>query len=128
VTGTVRFGDSAASRFQTTLPLVASASTSAVYAQVAQDATYFTGLAVINRNPQPASVTISIFNSSGIEVGSGQRTLGPFARFSELLSEIAPGMPATGSGYFKVTSDRPVFSFALLGTHPLSMLVAIPPQ
>lgn len=128
ITGTVRFGDSAESQFQTTLPLVTSAFTETIYAQVAQDATYYTGLAILNRNSIAANVTISIFNSSGIQVGSGQRTIAPSARIAEVLTQIDPNLPSLSSGYFKITADRPVFSFGVFGTHSLSVLSAIPAQ
>jgi hypothetical protein len=95
---------------------------------VAQDTTYYTGIAIINRNSQPANVTISIFNSAGVQIGSGQRTIAPNARVAEVLSEIAPGMPSTSGGYFKVISDKPVFSFGVFGTKSLSMLASIPAQ
>lgn len=130
IAGTVRFGDSMESRFQTTLPLVSQSYTEATYAQVAQNETYFTGVAIINRSSTgaTANATISIFNSAGVQVGSGRRAIPRDGRISELLSQIDPNLPSIGSGYFKVTSDQPFSSFAIFGTNSLSVLTAIPAQ
>ena len=128
ITGTVQFGDSVESKFQTTLPLVSTPYTETIYAHVAQNSAYFTGVAIINGNSGPANVTISMFNTSGVQVGSGQRTIAPNARISELLSQIDPQLPQLNGGYFKVTAARPVYSFAVFGTNSLSVLAAIPAQ
>lgn len=128
ITGSIQFGDSAGAQFQATLPLVSSAYSETTYAHVAQDSTYFTGVAIINRNSSAANVTISIFNSSGVQVGTGRRTIVPNGRISELLSQIDPNLAPITGGYFKVTSDRAVLSFGVFGTKTLSVLAAIPGQ
>jgi hypothetical protein len=128
VTGTVQFGDSSIEQFQTTLPLLSTPYVEAIYSHVAQNATYFTGVAIINRNSAPAAVNISIFNTSGVQVGSGSRTIPANSRTSELLSQIDPQLPALTGGYFKVLSDRAVYSFAVFGTNSLSVLAAVPTQ
>ncbi len=99
-----------------------------VYAHVAQDASYFTGVAVINPHSQPAEVVVSVFESSGVQVGGGTRLILGNSRISEVLPQIDPELSAMSSGYFTVTSDRPVLGFAVFGTHSLSVLSAIPSQ
>jgi photosystem II stability/assembly factor-like uncharacterized protein len=128
ITGAVQFGDSVQERFQTTLPLLTTPYSETVFAHVAQNSTYFTGVAIINRNSAPANVSISIFNASGVQVGSGTRTIASNARISELLTQIDPQLPPLTGGYFKVSADRPVYSFAVFGTNSLSVLATVPAQ
>lgn len=128
VAGYVRFGDPADAQFQTALPFVTQGRNEVIYSQVAQDATFFTGVAIINATPDPATVTVTVFNTDGAQVGSGQLTIQSNARISKLLSEILPVLPPMSKGYFRVSSNRPVFSFGVFGTNTLSVLSAVPPQ
>jgi hypothetical protein len=133
VAGYVRFGDPADAQFQAALPLVSQASSNVVYSQVAQDATFFTGVAIINADPaNTANVAITVFRTDGTQVAAGSLTIAANNRFVGLLSDtrITPNLnlPSISSGYFRVTSNRPVFSFGLFGTNTLSVLAAVPPQ
>ena len=128
LTGTVTFGDAADAQFRTSLPLLSEPAKDVIYSHVAQDATFFTGIAIVNTNSQPANVTVSIFNKDGVQVGSGTRTIAAFARMSEVLNQVDSRLSPQSSGYFRVISDRQVFSFALFGTHTLTALAAIPGQ
>jgi hypothetical protein len=100
------------------------------YPQVADDPqTWFTGLAVVNPNPDPVRVTVEVFDSFGARVGISQG-LDPIpagGRISRLLSQMVPSLPAMGSGYFKVHAEQAVYSFAVFGPRSLSSLAAIPP-
>ncbi len=128
LTGTVTFGDAADAQFRTSLPLLSEPAKDVIYGHVAQDATFYTGIAIVNMNSQPANVTVSIFNKDGVQIGSGARTIAAFARISEVLSQIDSRLPPQSSGYFRVVSDKQVFSFALFGTHTSTALAAIPGQ
>ena len=127
-TGTVTFGDDAGSRFRTSLPLLTEPAKDVIYSHVSQDATWYTGIAIVNMNNVPANVTISIFNKDGVQIGTGNRTIAASARISEVLTQIDSRLPPQSNGYFRVTSDQSVFSFALFGTHALTNLAAIPGQ
>jgi hypothetical protein len=126
IAGFVGFGDVANNRFQTALPCVVEGSMDLVFSQVAQDQTWFTGLAVLNPNAAAADLTVSVYRTDGTIAGTGTLRLEPNRRFSNLLSEIVPGMPSMSKGYFTVSSTLPVFGFAVFGTN--SVLSAIPPQ
>jgi len=69
-----------------------------------------------------------VFNTDGIQVGGKTIRIGAGERISQLLPEIIPGLPNLDSGYFRVNSDQPVFSFAVFGTCTLSVLSAVPAQ
>jgi hypothetical protein len=128
VAGYVRFGDSNDSQFQTALPFATEPRNDLIYSQVVQNATFFTGVAIINANSDSASVTVSVFSTAGKLVGSGASSIPSNGRISKLLTEIIPDLPAMDSGYFRVSSNRPVFSFAVFGANALSVLSAIPSQ
>jgi hypothetical protein len=99
-----------------------------IYSQVAQNDQFFTGVAIINNNAAKINVSITVFNTEGFEVGSGQISLAANARASKLLTEIVPRLPPLTKGYFRVSADQPVPSFAVFGTTTLSVLAAVPPQ
>jgi hypothetical protein len=128
VAGSVQFGDPASSKFQTALPCVSQATTDLLFSQVAQDDTWFTGLAVTNPDPNAAQITVTVYRTDGTPAASGAVSVPPNGRFSKLLTQIVTDMPQLTRGYFVVHSDRPVFGFAVFGTHSLSVLSAIPPQ
>lgn len=128
VAGSVTFGDPADTRFRTSLPCVAQGNSDLIFSQVAQNETWFTGLAAVNANSVPADVTISVFRTDGSSAGTGTIRVEPNSRFSKVLTELVPGLPLLDKGYFTVRSSQPLFSFAVFGTQSLSVLSAIPPQ
>ncbi len=126
--GSVRFGDEQGTAFDTALPMVAESRSEVIYSQVAQNETFFTGVAVINANATEARVTIGVYDTEGNLKGSGVERIAAGARISKLLPQIAPSLPAMGKGYFRVISDLPLFSFAVFGTQDFKVLSAVPPQ
>ena len=128
VAGYVRFGDPDDAQFQTALPLVYTGRNQIIYSQLAENGTYFTGVAIINANAQAANVTISAYNADGIQVGANTVRIGAGESVSRLLPQLIPGLPKMDGGYFRVDSDQPVFSFAVFGTSTLSVMTAVPAQ
>ncbi len=128
IAGIVRFGGISGAAFEAALPLLTTGKREAVFAQVAQDKTWFTGLAVANAGSGEANVEIAVYNADGGRVGSGKRVLKAGERISELLSQVIPGAGSMSQGFFRVSSNVPVLSFAVFGTHRLTALCAIPPQ
>ena len=128
VSGAVRFGDAQGKRFQTVLPLQAEAFKEVLYAQVAEDETYFTGVAMVNAGQQRADVQLSVFNAAGAVVASGSASIPPQGRISKLLWELVPSLPQISGGYFTVTSSEPLYGFAAFGTYRLSAMATVPAQ
>jgi hypothetical protein len=126
--GSVVFGDPARDTFSSALPLVSTTAASALFGQVASDATYFTGIAVLNPSDADASVTVDVFDRNGTRIATRTFTIAARRRVSQLLTQHFPTLPSLSAGYFRVTSTPGVLSFALFGTSSLSVLAAIPPQ
>jgi hypothetical protein len=125
--GCVRFAniDGSASA---SLPLLITPSNDFVYSHLAQDQSWFTGVAVLNQNVEPAYVTVEVYTSEGAPTGSYTTTLQPGERFSKLVYELIPASQGQLGGYVRVSSNVYVTSFALFGTNDLRSLSAIPPQ
>ena len=128
--GSVVFGDPARSQFSASLPLVSTPRSNMIFSQVVSDATYFTGLAILNSNTSAVTVNIEVFNRNGERIVGKTETIVGRKRKSQLLTEYFPELVGQNisSGYIKITSDRNVASFALFGTVNLSVLAAVPPQ
>lgn len=113
--------------FDTAVPLFASGFQSFVYAHVAQGSGYYMGLAFLA--PAGSNMTVQAFDGTGAAVGSpAARSLAPGQRLVSLLSELIPETNGQVGGYVKVTSDRPLISFAVFGTSDGQLLSAVTPQ
>jgi hypothetical protein len=97
---------------------------------VASDATYFTGLAILNPNSTDAIATIDIHGADGKLDRSVTTIIPARNRLSKLLTEYFPSLVGQNrsSGYIRITVDKPVAGFELFGKHDLSVLSAVPPQ
>ena len=128
--GSVAFGDTGRSGFSSTLPLVQSLENSLLFAHVATNDTYFTGLAVVNPHDTDIFVVIDLFGADGRIEASTTQIVPPKGRTSRLLTQYFPALAGQNrsSGYIRVTANMGVAGFALFGTNNLSVLSAIPPQ
>jgi hypothetical protein len=127
LTGAVRFSatDGSASA---AIPLSGSTSSDFVYSHVAQDATYYTGVAALNTNTGPANLTLDVYTKDGAFVGTYSTALLPNHKISRLLQQLIPATAGQVGGYIHVLSTLPIASFALFGTNDGRSLSAIPPQ
>jgi len=136
LTGSVVFSDPDRARFSTALPLVARLQTAVIFSQVASNATYFTGIALLNPGTADATVRIEVFDRNGILVRSGTQTIKAANRVARLLTQYFTDLAGVdiSSGYIKAGADRGVAGFALFGTNNLTdptqslALSAVPPQ
>jgi len=130
LTGSVVFGDPQRAAFSASLPLVSALRNDVVFGQLASDATYFTGLAILNPATGAVRAAVDVHDASGSLVANTVETIGAGRRVSKLLTQFFPALVGENysAGYIRVTVDRPVASFALFGTHDLSVLAAVPPQ
>jgi len=128
--GSVVFGDSLMNVFSAALPLSAGTDQSVVYGHISSDDLYYTGLAIVNPGPNEANVTVNIIDADGTPAHTASLTIPAGCRIARTLTEIFPALigQQRTSGYFTVNSDAGVASFAVFGTHGLSLLSAIPPQ
>jgi hypothetical protein len=127
-TGSVLFTDAQRIQFGSALHFVDRTLSTIYFSHVAQNSFYYTGLAAVNPNLQPATVLITVYGSNGVPVAAGSSQIPAGGRFSKVLTELVGAFPAMTRGYFKVASTQPLVAFALFGTHNGTVLSAIPPQ
>ena len=126
INGSVRF-KSVDGRHSATLPLFRVPDKDALYAHVAQDQGFFTGVAIKNRARGPIDGTVEAFDESGRFVGDADFTLDPGARMVKLLFELIPETAGQRAGGFRVLSpDGAVESFALFGDQTGDWISTIP--
>ena len=126
INGSVRL-KSVDGRYSATLPLFRVPDKDALYAHVAQDQGFFTGVAIKNRASAPVDGTVEAFDESGHFVGDADFTLDPGARMVKLLFELIPETAGQRAGGFRVLSpDSAVESFALFGDQTGDWLSVIP--
>jgi hypothetical protein len=125
--GSVRF-TSAGGTGSTALPLFIAPLQDFVYAHIAQNQGYYTGVAIINPNATATTVNLQVFTADGIEVGSASTQLQPGQKVAKLLYELVPSSAGQLGGYIRVQSALPVVSFSVFGTVDGKLLSAVPPQ
>jgi hypothetical protein len=127
--GSVVFGDPRRQNMASALPMVSKLQNEVVFCQLASDATYYTGIALLNPGSSDASITVEVYDSNGIPLAN---EAGVLARQSSTAYDLSilPGLKGLqiSSGYIKVKADQPIAGFALFGTHNNTALSAIPPQ
>ena len=130
VAGSVAFSDDQRAAFSSALPLTSTLEKAMVFSHIASNATYFTGISLINPDIVGATVTVEIFRADGSRAEKLDLTIDPRKRTTKLLTELFPSMESQDwiSGYVRVTADRGISAFALFGTRNLTTLSAIPPQ
>ena len=129
--GSTVFGDSLGTTFFSALALVSGLQKSMIFSHVASDAIYFTGIAVLNPGMGgDATATLELYAADGTLMETVSVPVPAGHRKARLLTEYFTSLVGRDqtSGYVRLTSDQPVASFSLFGTHNLSVLSAIPPQ
>jgi hypothetical protein len=123
--GAVRFAASDGSA-SAAIPFALSPSLDITYSHVAQQASYFTGVVLMNANAQAANYSIDVFNNEGVTVGSFCSRLQPWERMAKLVYELIPASAGQLGGHIRIRSDLRLTSFALFGTSDVRSLSAIP--
>lgn len=127
--GSVTFGDKQG-RISASLPLQPAAHKEFVYGHAASNATWYTGIALVNPNDSDITATLQLYDKSGQLSASKTEVMGAKRRKIQLLNGFFP--EATGaditSGYIRVSAGSPLVGFALFGTRNDTVLAAIPPQ
>jgi hypothetical protein len=126
--GSVSFGDAGGNSFASALPLVADLQQQVILSHVASDSTWYTGIAMVNPNAGQVQSTIEVFDAGGMLIGHQDLVLEARQSKSQLLTQYIPALATSqlGSGYVKLTADRPIASYAVYGSR--NGLSAVPPQ
>ena len=128
IIGDVIFADPQAMSFAASSQLQSTKFSQAVFSQVANGMNYFTGVALLNPNPQATSVTLDVFTETGVKAGSNTVSLGPGQRLSKLLAQMVPSSAGQMRGFVMMTSTLPIIGQELFGDTGMLFLSAIPPQ
>jgi hypothetical protein len=128
IIGDILFGDPNGLGFAASCPLENRKFKQAVFSHVANGLNYWTGLAVLNPNPQTASITLDVYAASGIKTGTAVLPLGPKQRFSKLLYQLLPVSDGQMGGYIMLTSNVPIQAQELYGDSALNFVSAVPPR
>jgi glucose/arabinose dehydrogenase len=125
--GNITYGDDAGRAFSASLPLATGTATRMVFGQIASDATYYTGLALLNAGAAATTVLIEVLDGTGAGLGSVTVGLPAHNRSSRLLTQLLPGLIGRqiGSGSIRVTAEPGIAAFAVFGTNRLDSLSAI---
>jgi penicillin amidase len=127
VIGDVIFADPVRARFAAALPLQNKTFREAVFGHVANLGTFFTGLAIFNPSSTPATISITVFDTSGDEVGGTEVALDPGGRISRTLAELVPEAEEQAGGFIRISSDVGLIAQELFGKFDLSLQSAVLP-
>jgi len=130
IAGSTVFADRNGDSFSAALALIADLQKSVIFSHVASDDLYFTGIAILNPGSEDVNLRLELYAEDGALIEAISERIPAGQRKARLLSECFGYLAKNSltSGYVRLTSDRPVASFSLFGTHDLSILSAIPPQ
>jgi len=95
-----------------------------LFSQLVEGFAYYTGIALLNSNTQPATVTLDMFDRTGARTGATVFTLGAGERKARLLSEFFQSGVNQLGGYIRITSSRPIFGLELIGSRAPSGFLA----
>ena len=84
----------------------------------------WTGIAFVNTEDQPATVSLKAYNDAGNVLGTGTKPLNASAKWVGLAAELFPGVNLDTATYLSFSADREVAGFQLNGSG--SMLDALP--
>ena len=99
-----------------------------LFSQLADGMGFYTGIAVLNVNNGPATISLDTFDNTGRHTGSTVFTLQPGERRARLLRELLPNFSQVG-GYAHLTSTRPVLTYEIFGSDQSTKFLAnVPAQ
>jgi hypothetical protein len=81
-----------------------------LFGRVVTNATYWTGIGLLNPGATDATATMELSGSNGMLIRSKEEVIKAGTRKCQLLQQYFEGL-ANQQGYMKVTSDQPLASF-----------------
>jgi hypothetical protein len=101
---------------RTTTPIAREAQSRLMFSHVAQGGAYFTGLALLNAQAAPASVTIEVNSGNGTTLASKVVTLQAGERLVGLIRELFPNIQNQLGGFVRVVSTQPIYGLEIIGS------------
>ncbi len=101
-----------------------------VFSQAVSNSDYYTGVAVVNPGVTDAQVRIELTDGKSGETAAQTVKVKAGGRSSGLLTEYFPSLTGRelSSGFVRVSSDKNLTAYAVIGTRNLSVLSANPAQ
>jgi hypothetical protein len=106
------------------IPLNVEPDTTVYYPHVAADATWWTGMALVNLESVPATVTLTAYDDAGNAVATQTVSLGAHAKLAKYAEEFFT-QDIGKATYFTFSSDRMLAGFQLNGSVDGTMLDAL---
>jgi len=100
---------------RTTTPISNESQRRLVFSHIAQGGGYFTGLALLNADNAPATVTIEVNSSTGVRLASKTVTIQGGERLIGLLNELFPEIQNQMGGFVRVESTLPIHGLQIFG-------------
>jgi hypothetical protein len=113
-------------RFSAALPLQSRGARESVLSHVAHTADIFTGVTLLNPDPERALISLEVFDEEGTRVGLALEDLPGLNKRALLLPEWFPGLGEQTGGFIRIRSNRKVMGFELFGSE--EYLAAVPQQ
>ena len=99
-----------------------------VLSHVAQTASMFTGVTLLNPFGSDALVSLEVFDKEENLAGFSLIELPARKKMARLLNEFVPKVTAQRGGFVRVRSTLPLLAFELFGKNSLDFLSAVPQQ
>ncbi len=128
ITGSVLIEDAAGTALKTALPLVSQLQEALVFSQVVSNASYYTGLALLNPGEADVTTSIGLYSSDGSLKATTSLLIPAHNRVSRLVSELFPAVAEQDSGYIRIAGTGALAGFSVFGTHDVKILSAVPAQ
>ena len=125
VVGTITF-TSPSGRFLSTLELLGAPSTDFIFPVLAQTDVYETGIALLNANPEPATVTLEVWGVDGTMRASTTVPLEAYSQQADYLNHYFPNLGQVLKGNIRVHSTGGLFGMALIHDQDFTFMTAVP--
>lgn len=126
VSGFIAFGNLSTPSLAAAAPQVHPL-TQMVFSHLApQSLGYFTGIALLNVNPVPASIKLMVVDRNGVTSAVHNLQLSPNQKIAQLVSDLLPEAKDQVGGSLVALSDQPLYGMELFGSTNLRVLANVP--
>jgi hypothetical protein len=110
------FGRADGARMSAALALSRTRGTALLFPHIAADrSTFWTGLALVNPQEQPANASLTLSAADGSTLAQTNHSFAPGEKWVGLLEELFPQAPLQ-TAMFWLEADQPLFGYELFGT------------
>jgi WD40 repeat protein len=125
IAGTITFTDNEGN-FRTTFELRGRPETAFLFPNITEDATYTTGVALLNATDSTATATLELWGPGGTIDRSATITLPPGTSVARYLGGLFPDLEPRQAGNIRIHSTQPLYGLALISDRALGFAAAVP--